>query len=69
VRVYRLRVVIPLTLCLFALVATGFFLADRLVRARSDTLRIGQEQLATVMVQLQGSVDSSMADSDTVRAQ
>ena len=68
-RVYRLRVVIPLTLFLFAVIATSFFLADRLERARSDTLRIGQEQLATVMLQLQTSVNASMGDGDTATAQ
>jgi PAS domain S-box-containing protein/putative nucleotidyltransferase with HDIG domain len=69
VKTYRLSVVIPLTLCLFSAIAAAFFLANRLTYARSGTLRIGRDQLATVMLQLQDSVSASMANGNTAAAQ
>ena len=68
-RVYRLRVVIPLVLCLFAAVAALFLLVDRLASAQQTALRSGNDELATVALQLQDSVNSSLARGDAAMAQ
>lgn len=68
-RVYRLRVVIPLVLCLFTAVATTLYLLERLNSTQQQAQSAGRDELTAVMMQLQDSVYSSMAREDTLTAQ